>query len=143
MRVRYALQSASGNRYVLAPLCAALLAAAVLSACSGGSAWRSSSAMPGDRTGGKVVAAAGKGSQAPAGRGATASTSTDATAADTSGNAGAHGPMPSQTARPEAAAPARQSPNLETPARPDQTLAAAQGGATREPTSPDVGAVDA
>ena len=57
-------QSASGHRFAMAPLCAALLAAAVLSACSGSSAWRSSSAMTSDRTGAKVAAAAGPGSQA-------------------------------------------------------------------------------
>jgi OOP family OmpA-OmpF porin len=91
--------------------------------------------MPGDPKG-KVVAAAGPGSQAPAGRGSTSRS--DATpGADGSGGTGA------QTARPEAAGPARQSPDLETPARPEQTLAAAHADPTREPAAPDLGAVDA
>ena len=46
-------QSESSKRFTAAPLYAALLAAAVLSACSGSSAWRSSSAMTSDRAGGQ------------------------------------------------------------------------------------------
>ena len=103
------------NRFAMTPVYAALLAAAVLSGCTTGAAWRSSSAMTGDRAPGKVAAAPVHGSQAQTGQASSAGgkAGTGTAAGGTNASTAA-----TPAARPEPAGPARQPPAVEAAARP-------------------------
>ncbi len=117
-------QSESSKRFTAAPLYAALLAAAVLSACSGGSAWRSSSAMTSDRAGVKTAKAEAPASRAAAAPQKPAGPAPAARNQPLPSAGGAGGTPGSSTTRPQTAsdnaATSMQSGETENAARPAQ-----------------------
>ncbi len=134
-------RSAFRNRFAMTPVYAALLAAAVLSGCTTGAAWRSSSAMTGDRAPGKVAAAPGHGSQAQTGQ-ASSTAGKAGTAAEGTSASNATAPA----VRPEPAGPSRQPPAVEAAARPGTATDSANRVATFESgagQSSDTGAANA
>ena len=136
-------RSGFSTRFAAAPLYGALLAAAVLSACSSGSAWRSSSAMTGDHAKGKVTATAGTGSQGAA---APAPTARRETAAATSSKGASDASSAKQPQTAAAAAGSSTQSRDESAAVPTQkadrsdNIAISESGASRQLA--ETGAVD-